>query len=404
MAQSNEIATTGATLLGIESTPGTTPGSMVRVFPRRGGTRSENDSVISSDGMRSALVNRDTAVLGYKTCQSQMTFDARPLAARVNSAASPTRPWQGVPLFGLLGGESVHAGSAVVAGSTTTVINVTATHGARFSPGDGILVTVAGVNEFAVIRSIAADALTLMFALPAVPSVGADVFACTSYFPADANTSTLTFQHARAQNAASQWTHNMCTGSMSIDTPRDGLLSFGVSLNGGNWTGPTAQSIATTEATQTMGPPVANVRAFQLLQPLVTTTRTHVPLESVAFNVDPGMQLVPDVGGTTEGLIGSMRTQFSAGVDLTLRHDDAYRIGWDPGTVYQFVHCVYSGSGATRGCVALVLIGTLSETPGYQSGSNDRGLTSLKLSSIGGQLAPSVNTNQARAPFFWMMG
>lgn len=404
MPQTNEVTTTGATYLGIESTPGTTSGSMVRVLPKRGGTRAESDTVIGNDTLKSALVNRDPDVLGYKTCQSSLPFDARALASRVNDVATPTRPWQGVPLFGLLGGESLHAGSKIVAGSTATVLNVTATHGARFSPGDGILVTVAGTNEFAVVKSITTDALTLMFALSAVPSVGADVFACTSYFPTDTNINTLTFQHARAQNAASQWTHNMCTGSMSIDAPRDGMLGFSVSLNGGNWVGPSAQSIVTTEASQTMSAPLANVRAFQLLQPLATTTRTHVPFEQLAFTVEPGMVLVPDVGGTTEGLIGAMRTSFSAGVDITLRHDDAYRSGWDPSTVYQFVHCVYTGSGTARGCVAIVIIGTLSETPGYQAGSNDRGVTTLKLRSIGGQLNPAVNTNQARAPFFWMMG
>jgi hypothetical protein len=404
MSQNNEITTTGATYLGIESPFGATSGSMVRMFPRRGGTRKELDNVISNGVLKSYIVNRDADVLGYKSCENATSFDARTLASRINDVASPTRPWQGVPLFGLLGGESLHAGSKIVAGSTTTVLNVTATQGARFNAGDGILVTVAGVNEFAIIKNITGDALTLLFALSAVPSVGADVFACVSYFPTDTNSSSLTFQHARAQNAASQWTHNACTGGLSIETPRDGMLGFGIDLKGGNWTGPSAQSIVTTEGTQTMSAPLANVRAFQSLQLASATTRTHVPFESVSFKVDTGMMLTPDVGGPYEGLSSAMRTSFGVTADVVVRHDSAWRTGWDPSAIYALTHVVYQGSGTSRGCVAIVMYGTLSETPGFESGSNDRGVTPLKFQGIGGGLGSSANTDQARAPFLWMMG
>lgn len=402
MAQSNEIVTTGATYLGIEVTPGITP-TMVRVHPRRGGTRAETEATLTPDTLTGHVTTREDDVLGYKTCQSQMPFDARTVAARIDDAASPTRPWQGVPLVALLGGESIHAGSKIVAGTTTTVLNVTTSEGARFNVGDGILVTVAGVNEFAVIKSISGDALTLAFVLSGVPANGADVFACITYYPTEQNDKTLTFQHARGQNSASQWTHNMCTGSLSIETARDALLSFAISLKGGNWVGPSAQGIAATEASQTMSAPVANVRAFQLLQPVSTTTRTHVPFESIAFSLDVGMNHVLDTGGPTEGLLGAMRTAFSAGADVTVRHDAAWRTSWTPSTVYQLVHCVYTGAGASRGCVAIVMFGTLSETPGYEAGSNNRGVTKLKFKAKGAALS-SDDDDQARAPFLWMMG
>ncbi len=404
MAQNNEITTTGATYLGLESVFGTTP-TMTRVFPRRGGTRKEKDNVVSNGVLQSYLVSREADVLGYKSCESAMSFDARTLSARINDAATPTRPWQGVPLFGALGGESIHAGSKIVAGSTTTVLKVTATHGARFNAGDGILVTVSGTNEFAIIKNIAGDDLTLLFALSGVPSVGADVFACVSYFPTDTSTQSLTMQHARAQNAASQWTHNACaiTG-LTIETPRDGMLGFGVSLTGGPWTGPSAQSISTAPASQTMSAPLASVRAFQVLQLASSTTRAHVPFESVSFRVEPGMLLTPDVGGTVEGLSSVMRSSFSASADVVVRNDPAYRTGWDPSQVYALVYCVYQGSGTTRGCVAVVMYGTLAETPSHDSGSNDRGVTTLKFQGIGGGLGSSATTDQARAPFLWMMG
>lgn len=404
MAQTNEIATTGATYLGIESAFGETSGSMVRVFPRRGGTRTETDGVIGNETMRSALVNREPDVLGYKTCQSQMAFDARALGARIGAGDSPTRPWQGVPLFGLLGGESIHAGSTVASGSSATVVKVASGDGPLFSVGDGILVTVAGTNEFALIKSISGDDLTLAFALSGIPSNGAGVFACVGYFAKDKHSESLTFQHARAQNAASQWTHRGCTGALSIETPRAGMMGFGVNLRGGAWVGPSAQSIDASEGSQTMSAPLAHVRGFQVLQPIGTTTRTHVPFESIAVSVETGMQLIEETGGDHEGLVGAMRTSFGASADITVRHDSSWRSGWSPSTVYQLIDCVYTGSGTGRGCVAIVMFGTLSETPGYQAGSNDRGVTMLKFRSIGGQLNPSVDSDQARSPFFWMIG
>ena len=405
MSQNNEITTTGTTYLGIESPFGATPGSMVRMFPRRGGTRKETQPAVSSETMTTHGQVRDASVLAYKACESSMMFDARVHASLIDDAASPTRSWLGVPLAGILGGESLHAGSKIVAGTTATVLKVTSGHGARFNVLDGVLVTVAGVNEFAVIKSIAGDDLTLLFALSGVPANGADVFACAAYFPKDQHSDSLTFQHGRAQNANSQWTHNGCTGSLSIDLPRGGMVGLGVNLQGANWVGPSAQSIdVTTPGTQTMSAPFANVRAFQLLQPVSTTTRTHVPFESISIGLECGMQLIDDVGGTSEGRVGAMRTNFSASADVVVRNDPAWRSGWDPSTVYQLVHCVYSGSGTGRRCVAAVLFGTLDEIPDYQPGSNDRGLTQLKFRGFGGAANPSATTDQSRSQFLWMMG
>lgn len=404
MAANNEITTTGTTYLGIESTYNSTP-TMTRVFPRRGGTRKEAQPAVPVETLTTHTEVREPSVLAYKSCESSIPFDARVHATLLNDAAgTPTRSWLGVPLAGVLGGESLHAGSKIIAGSTATVLKVTATQGARFNVLDGILVTVAGVNEFAVIKSIAGDDLTLMFALSAVPSVGADVFACAAYFPKDQHSDSLTFQHARAQNANSQWTHNGCTGSLALDLPRGGMVGLTFNLQGASWTGPSAQGIdATSPGSQTMSAPFANVRALQILQPISTTTRVHVPFESISIGLDCGMSLIEDVGGN-EGRVGPMRTSFAASADIVLRNDPAWRSSWDPSTVYQLVHCVYQGSGTARRAVAAVLFGTLDEIPDYQPGPNDRGLTQLKFRGFGGAANPSATTDQARAQFLWMMG
>lgn len=404
MSQSNEITTTGATWAGIESTPGTTPGSMVRIYPDAGGERDEQQPALQDGSLQSSLLAvRGSSVKSYKTCSSKMTFRARAPTAQADSASTPTQSWQGLLLRALLGGQSMHAGSAIVAGSTSTVINVTVGHGSRFNVGDVILVGVSGTLECARIKSISTDAITLCYALSGSPAAGQLVIATAGYYPTETNTNTLAWQHARAQNSASQWTHNMLTGGLSFETQRGQLLGFGTDLKGGSWTGPSSQSLSVTAASIGMTTPFANVGAFQLLQPVATTTRTHVNIESIALTVDTGMEHVLDVGGTTEGIVGAMRTSFSASLELMIRHDDAWRSSWDPASPYQFMYCCYQGSGTTRRAAGFYLDGTLEELPAYTNGSSNRGMTRLRMAALGGAMS-SVNTDQARSPFLWFMG
>lgn len=405
MSQSNEITTTGSTFIGVESAPGTTSGSMVRVFPRAPGERSEEQAVIKDTSLQTSLLAvRQPSVVGYKACSSKMMFDARAPTAQADAASSPSQSWQGLIMASLLGGESMHAGSAIVAGSTSTVINVTIGHGSRFNVGDAILVGVSGTLEIARIKSISTDAITLAYALSGTPAAGQLVIATAGYYPTETNSVALTMQHARAQNSASQWTHNLCTGGLSFDLSRNQMLAFGIDLKGAKWTGPSAQSISTAAASIGMSAPFANVGAFQLFQPLATTTRTHCPIESISLTVETGMILVPDLGGTTEGVIAPMRAMFDAYADITLRHDDAYRSGWDLTAPYQLVYCSYQGSGTTRRAAGFFLDGTIEALPGYENGPDNRGMTKLRLSAYGNQLNPSVNTAQARSPFLWFMG
>lgn len=404
MSQSNEITTTGATWVGVESTPGTTPGSMTRIYPNAGGERDEQQPALQDGALQASLLAvRAGSVKAYKTCSNKMAFSARAPTAQADAASTPTQSWQGMLLEALLGGQSMHAGSAIVAGSTSTVVNVTVGHGSRFNVGDVILVGVAGTLEVARIKSISTDAITLCFALSGAPAAGQLVIATAGYYPTETNTTTLAWQHARAQNSASQWTHNMLTGAISFETSRGALLGFSTDLKGGNWTGPSSQSLSVTTASIGMTAPFANVGAFQLFQPVATTTRTHVVIESVSLTVNTGMEHVTDVGGTTEGLVGAIRTSFDASLELMVRHDDAWRSSWDPTAAYQFVYCCYQGSGTTRRAAGFILDGTLEELPAYTNGSNNRGMTRVRLTALGGAMS-SVNTDQARSPFLWFMG
>ncbi len=405
MAQSNEITTTGATYVGPESTFNAASGSMVRVFPRKGGRREEEQTVLRPEGLRAHIESREGSVLGYKSCSSSMPFDARVHATQIDAAATPTRTWLGELLFAALGGESLHAGSTIAASSTTTVLKVASGHGSRFKVGDVIMVDVGGTPEFAHVQAISTDDLTIQPALSASPTTGQDVFACATYFPSETSTASLTFEHARAQNSASQWRHTGCVVSgMGVELARNALLGLTFDLAGVRWTGPSSLSISTAEGSQTMSAPFANVHATQILCPLGSPVRTQTPMESLSVQLTTGMMNVESVGGADEGRVGPMRTTFGMSADIVLRHDAAMRSGWDPATPYMLAHIVYSGTGATRRATGFIAIGSLEELPTYGSGSNDRGITNLKFASWGGRLNSGVSTEQARASFFWFMG
>lgn len=405
MAQNNEIATTGVTRIGRESTFNVASGSMVRIHPRKGGKRSESQTVLSPETLKAYNEERDGSELGYKMCTSSLPFDARTTATQIDAAATPTRPWLGHLLFAALGGESIHAGSTIAAGSSDTVVKADLGHGARFNVGDVIMVDVAGVPEFTQVKSIAGDDLTVQPALSAAPTTGQDIFACITYFPSEESDETLTFEHARERNSASQWRHTGCIVSgMGIELARNQLLGLTFDLSGVFWTGPDALGIAVDSAVQTMSPPFANVHARQILCPLSAVSRAHVPMESLAVALTPGMMHVEETGGDNQGHVEPMRTSFGMTADIVLRHDAAFRSGWDPSTPYMLAHVVYRGSGATRRATGFIAFGSLEELPGYDTGSNDRGITNLKFRSWGNQLNSAVNTDQARASFFWFMG
>jgi hypothetical protein len=72
--------------------------------------------------------------------------------------------------------------SAVVAGSTTTVINITPTHGLNYQVGDGIgLLNAAGELEISFIKTILVDALTVSPGFSVAPTAAATLYGTTTY-------------------------------------------------------------------------------------------------------------------------------------------------------------------------------------------------------------------------------
>jgi len=174
---------------------------------------------------KSRLTEKSPAVLGRKS-GSRLTFghylvgDGVPLT----SAASPANDSLQNLLELSMGGSTSAAGSQTAAGCTTSVINVTAGQGSKFSAGMAIMVEDAGgagINEMSIIESVSTDALTLKHALSNAPSSGLTVWnSYTAYLDPSA-TATGQFRCVR-DHTASIW---LALGAVGGFTLQD-LLQF----------------------------------------------------------------------------------------------------------------------------------------------------------------------------------
>lgn len=403
MAQQDIVNLTGASYIGVESTYGTTP-SMTRIFPRAGGTLTVPQTIISVDTLQNKLVKRDKSVRGYKSCTAQFTCDAYLDSTRLTSAASASTTWLGSILKAILGGESAAAGSTFAVGSSASSIVAGSGHGSRFPVGQVFLADVGDVPEVVIAKAVSTDTVTPLQHLSASPTTGQDLINCHCYYLTDANAQSLTFQHALAQDSSHQWTLNGMTGGMSVDLSRDARLSYTFNLTGSDWTGPSAQSISTAASSNALTGPISNNNAVCLLQSLSTTTRVHVPFSSLSISIEPGNAHVQELGGSTQGVVGVMRsTMPTVTAQLTIRTDLAQYTAWDSDTDYVLVYAVPSGSGATKRYTGFVLYCNIEERPSRGAdGGAER--TVLSLRGRHNTMQSAVTTDLALSPFIIFEG
>ena len=404
MAQQDLVNLTGSTLIGLEGTYGTTP-SMTRIFPRAGGTMVPTQTIIGVDTLQEKLVKRDKSPRGYKAGTAGFTCDSYLDATRLTSAGSASTTWLGTLLKAALGGESAAAGSTVTAGSSASSIVSASGHGARFPVGTVFLCDVGDVPEVVISKAVSTDTITPLFNLSGSPTNGQDIINCHNYYLTDTNTQSLTIQHALAQDSSHQWTLNGCavTG-LSVDLARDGRMSYAFSLNGSTWTGPSSQSISTAAATNPLSGPIPNINAVCLLQTLGTTTRTHVPFHSLSLSIELGNSLVQELGGSTQGTVGVMRSGVpTVSATLTMRSDLAQYTGWDSDEDLILVYAIPSGTGATKRWTGFVLYCNREDRPARGSEGN-REMTVLNLRGRHNTMQSTAVTDLAYSPFIMFEG
>jgi hypothetical protein len=398
MAQIDISDKAGAVYFGAESTFGTTP-TMARIFPRVGTMADVSRTVIAVDTQKERVNMRDKSVLGLKNGTINFTIDHKIDTTRLTSAATPASTTVGLLLKSFLGGESAFAGSTIQASSTASSIITATGHGSRFPVGSVFLCDVGDVPEVVISKAVSTDTVTPLFNLSATPTSTQDVINCHNYFVTDQNSLSSAFQFAMHQSTSLQWTLNGCVGkSLSLDLGRDSRLAWTMQFDAGNFTGPSSQSISTAVATDPLTGPVANIGALCLLQSLTTTTRVHVPFHSIELNMTPNNMHVEEVGGETNGRIGTQRFNgFDVNATVTIRSDIAWITNFDAGDDLVLVFAVPSGSGATKRWTGFVLYCTIESRP-QSTVVDGRRMTVLNLRGRHNTMQSAVTTDLALSP------
>lgn len=168
-------------------------GTALRVPVIRGSlTPSQPQDMLAPNTLQTNIDGYEEDVIGAKGPVS-LQFTTRfashdtPLTGNV-TPPDETTWWMALLLMSMGWGLSKETPAAattqVQAGSTTTVINVTAGHGTRFAVGRALGVVIGGILYPVPIKSISTDAITLKHALPSVPSNGSTVYQSVTFYPA----------------------------------------------------------------------------------------------------------------------------------------------------------------------------------------------------------------------------
>lgn len=281
-------------------------------------------------------------VRGLKSATAQFEHYLQPATTVLTAGATydtdanaPLR----VLLRCLLGGESVAAGSDVVASPSPAEggASVTSSQGDRFPEGQIVLITdpTDGLVP-ARILTRATDALTWWPNLSAAPATDADIVNSFTWYPTRTNTKSLSLALAHGQDANIQRRAVGGTGTFKLTFPRNDCAKISFELTFASWSGPSALSLAVTHSADPMAAPVACRAPVLFLQPIATTTRTNVPIESIEYTLNLGNKHSETLTGGTEGIRGVVRSenvsQAFCEIDLVTPYDSTWETRWSAQT------------------------------------------------------------------------
>lgn len=215
-------------------------------------------------------------------------------------------------LKAVLGGSvsttSPGSGTTVQAGTTTTTVNVTTGHGARFTAGGviGCIVSSGATTiEAREILSISTDAITVKEAFSANPVSSSAVYGGITLYPTEDPDTSLQFL-AEGREISDRLCLRGLQGGISIAMPLGGIPEVSFKLAGATWSilsdgsGITVPSFANFS-------PFASVDAQVHLPTVGTTTRT--PVHASEWTIEPGFSFAPITSGSGTETILRMRKQ-----------------------------------------------------------------------------------------------
>lgn len=403
MTQLKILSETAATFVGLESSFASTAGTMHRAFPVKGTVDiALEQAEVENEDESVYLYDVKDPVRGIKDGSVKAEFYLKPFASQLSSSATPTNNYLQQILKGVFGGHQVNSGSLVSTGSSST--SVVVDHPTRFAIGQWALFSTTNGLEPARITNISSNTLTLAPALSSTPASASAVINMDNFYPTEANTNSLTVQHAKAGDSSLQYLLNGCIGGLELKLERNQLASIAVDLKAATWsTGSLGYSTAV--GTEVLASPMVVKDAIVLVQASTDTTRTSYPLKSLSSKFSFENNFLEELGGT-EGKTGAMRTGTRNFVEATLKFkvDTAAEGYWSNQTKLQIVAMIPVGSSTSKRWLVLDI--PTSVPVGRPKLSNDGGVYYIELM-VRGKLSTvnsSSSTELSRAPAVLAIG
>lgn len=252
-------------------------------------TKDQRD--VQIQGIRTPRLNLTGILASFGTVGGVAGLDGTQIAANVPViSGTGTKYPLAQMLAALLGGFASEAGglgaqTKVQAGTTATVVNVTAGHGVRFTKGKAIGITINGRLEVREVLSRSTDAITVKDAFSTTPSTNAVCYgSCTIYLAEDPQTS---LQYVvEGQNTADRYAYLGMQGTLGLNMKAGELPGWTSQLSGANHT--KLSTAAMTAATYSLFSPAAAIDAEFRVATVGATTRQviHAPETSWSPNFE----------------------------------------------------------------------------------------------------------------------
>ena len=358
------LTRTLSVLVGRESTAGTTATSMRPLIVEGSQMPLGDTSTEMLAVERNSPYQHDAAAMVHglqRKSPVKLAMVAKYTTAQLNAAASApvaitnaAALSQELILEHWLGGRVGAQGSVIDgAGSTDTILDVTAGHGSRFTAGQMAVFYVAGVPAVRQITSVSTDALTIYPSLSAAPAAAQVVLGSRTYHRAEAHTQTLTVEAAHTQSGTpdAQQRGRMVRGqcAWAAEIGQRATLAFdGVSQahDIGNL------SIATAVVADDMGADVVWQGASYLWDSSVATAPSAVCIEKLTVTIPNSWREQACLSGV-EGASGVVMTggRTPPTVEITMRWDimgATMMAGYAAGTTYSLLAYATRGSSTSQ--------------------------------------------------------
>jgi hypothetical protein len=333
----------GAMYVSDEGVAFGTAGTERRMHPITGTAKMTfTQTEIETPRLRTRTWDVSNTVRGQKSATAQFEHYLQPATTVLVQGATPDTDANAplrVLLRCLLGGESVAAGSVIASSPSPGAggATVASSEGDRFPEGQIVLLEDP-TNGLVPARILtrATDALTWWPNLSGAQSADDLIVNSYTWYPTRTNSKSLSLAIANGQDANVQRRAVGGTGTFKLTFPRNDCAKISFELAFASWSGPSALSLAITHSADPMFAPVACRAPVLLLQPIATTTRTNVPIESIEYTLNFGNRHSETLTGGTEGMRGVFRsenvTQAFCEIDLVTPYDSTWETRWSAQT------------------------------------------------------------------------